>query len=77
MPPRSLTLCHLPLPTLGLHFSCSPPRPHLPLAAHRARAVAAWASSSPDSSFGSWIEDSIKKTLADNPAVIYSKSWCL
>ncbi|KAL5230573.1 hypothetical protein ABZP36_029349 [Zizania latifolia] len=80
MPPRSLTLCRLPLPALGLPCYCSPPRPRIPLAARRARAVAARASSSssssPDSSFGSRMEDSIKKTLADNPVVIYSKSWC-
>ena len=33
-------------------------------------------SPSPDSSFGSRMEDSVKKTVSDNPVVIYSKSWC-
>ncbi|XVF21463.1 hypothetical protein REPUB_Repub12eG0092400 [Reevesia pubescens] len=28
------------------------------------------------SSFGSRLEDSVKKTVADNPVVVYSKSWC-
>ncbi|XWS31341.1 hypothetical protein CRYUN_Cryun23aG0068300 [Craigia yunnanensis] len=28
------------------------------------------------SSFGSRLEESIKKTVADNPVVVYSKSWC-
>ncbi|WCJ38177.1 Glutaredoxin family protein [Euphorbia peplus] len=33
-------------------------------------------SSSSSSSFGSRLEESIKKTVADNPVVVYSKSWC-
>nr|KYP42835.1 hypothetical protein KK1_035721 [Cajanus cajan] len=32
------------------------------------------ASSSP--SFGSRLEDTIKKTVSDNPVVVYSKTWC-
>lgn len=80
MPPRSLTLSRLPVAALGLPFSsCSPPPPRLrfPIAARRARSLATRASSSsPDSSFGSRMEDSVKRTLADNPVVIYSKSWC-
>lgn len=28
------------------------------------------------SSFGSWQDDSVTKTVADNPVVVYSKSWC-
>ncbi|OMP09274.1 Glutaredoxin, partial [Corchorus olitorius] len=28
------------------------------------------------SSFGSRLEDSVKKTVADNPVVVYSKTWC-
>uniref|UniRef100_A0A0E0EP70 Glutaredoxin domain-containing protein n=1 Tax=Oryza meridionalis TaxID=40149 RepID=A0A0E0EP70_9ORYZ len=81
MPPRSLTLSRLPVAALGLPFSsCSPPPPRLrfPFAARRARSLAtrASSSSSPDSSFGSRMEDSVKRTLADNPVVIYSKSWC-
>ncbi|XVE72829.1 hypothetical protein DITRI_Ditri11bG0069800 [Diplodiscus trichospermus] len=28
------------------------------------------------SSFGSRLEESVKKTVADNPVVVYSKSWC-
>ncbi|XP_006659715.2 monothiol glutaredoxin-S10 [Oryza brachyantha] len=80
MPSRSLALCRLPAAAaLGLpvsSFSPPPPRP-FPSAARRARSLAARASSSsPDSSFGSRMEDSVKKTLADNPIVIYSKSWC-
>uniref|UniRef100_A0A7N0ZQJ7 Glutaredoxin domain-containing protein n=1 Tax=Kalanchoe fedtschenkoi TaxID=63787 RepID=A0A7N0ZQJ7_KALFE len=27
-------------------------------------------------SFGSRLEDSVKKTVADNPVVVYSKTWC-
>jgi glutaredoxin 3 len=78
MPPPCPTLCRLPAANLGLPWSrpCLAV-PRLALAARRARAVAARASSSsPDSSFGSRMEDSVKKTLADNPIVIYSKSWC-
>ncbi|KAL8160707.1 hypothetical protein V2J09_002244 [Rumex salicifolius] len=28
------------------------------------------------SSFGSRLEDSVKKTISDNPVVVYSKTWC-
>ncbi|KAJ7972559.1 Glutaredoxin [Quillaja saponaria] len=28
------------------------------------------------SSFGSRLEESVKKTLAENPVVVYSKTWC-
>ncbi|KAF0900844.1 hypothetical protein E2562_035479 [Oryza meyeriana var. granulata] len=80
MPSRSLAICPLPVAALGLPFSsCSQLRPRLTLAARRARSLAARSSSSnssPDSSFGSRMEDFVKKTLADNPVVIYSKSWC-
>ncbi|CAO2169932.1 unnamed protein product, partial [Urochloa humidicola] len=79
-PPPGTTLCRLPPATAGLSLSlpCLPSLPRLSLAARRARAVAARAASSdsPDSSFGSRMEDSVKKTVADNPVVIYSKSWC-
>ncbi|KAM3190485.1 hypothetical protein ACQJBY_068527 [Aegilops geniculata] len=80
MPPPCPTLCRLPATNLGLPWCPrSIPLPRLALAARRTRAVAARASSSsssPDSSFGSRMEDSVKKTLADNAVVIYSKSWC-
>lgn len=33
-------------------------------------------SSSSSSSFGSRLEDSVKKTIAENPVVVYSKTWC-
>ncbi|XP_062192952.1 monothiol glutaredoxin-S10-like [Phragmites australis] len=78
-PPPGLTLCRLPVATMGLPLPCSLSHPHLSLAARRARAVAARASSSSssqDSSFGSRMEESVKRTVADNPVVIYSKSWC-
>jgi len=79
-PPPGMTLCRLPTAALGLPLSlpCLLSRPRLSLAARHARAVAARASSSssPDPSFGSRMEESVKKTVADNPVVIYSKSWC-
>nr|CAB3483849.1 unnamed protein product [Digitaria exilis] len=82
-PPPGMTLCRLPTATLGLSLSLPRflSRPSLSLAARRARAVAVRAassssSSSPDSSFGSRMEETVKKTVADNPVVIYSKSWC-
>ncbi len=28
------------------------------------------------SSFGSRLEDSVKKTVVENPVVVYSKTWC-
>ncbi|PKI76824.1 hypothetical protein CRG98_002810 [Punica granatum] len=28
------------------------------------------------SSFGSRLEDTVKKTLSENPVVVYSKTWC-
>ncbi|KAL2323374.1 hypothetical protein Fmac_027753 [Flemingia macrophylla] len=31
---------------------------------------------SSSSSFGSRLEDTIKKTVSDNPVVVYSKTWC-
>ncbi|CAF2069287.1 unnamed protein product [Brassica napus] len=33
-------------------------------------------SSSSSSSFGSGMEESVKKTVADNTVVVYSKTWC-
>ncbi|CAL5000466.1 unnamed protein product [Urochloa decumbens] len=82
-PPPGMTLCRLPTasPALPLSLPCFPSRHRLSLAARRAGSVAARASSSPsssspDSSFGSRMEESVKKTVADNPVVIYSKSWC-
>ncbi|XP_073012782.1 monothiol glutaredoxin-S10 [Typha latifolia] len=33
-------------------------------------------SSSSSSSFGSRLEESVKKTVSENPVVIYSKTWC-
>uniref|UniRef100_A0A2P2K8G3 Uncharacterized protein MANES_13G042100 n=1 Tax=Rhizophora mucronata TaxID=61149 RepID=A0A2P2K8G3_RHIMU len=33
-------------------------------------------SSSSSSSFGSRLEETVRKTVADNPVVVYSKSWC-
>ncbi|KAL6662042.1 hypothetical protein ACP70R_001426 [Stipagrostis hirtigluma subsp. patula] len=81
-PPSGLSLCRLPAATLALPLAlpCSLSRHRLSLAARRARAVVARASSSssssPDSSFGSRMEESVKRTVADNPVVIYSKSWC-
>ncbi|KAJ6339033.1 hypothetical protein OIU76_008488, partial [Salix suchowensis] len=38
--------------------------------------VRATDSSSPSSSFGSRLEDAVKKTVAENPVVVYSKTWC-
>jgi len=34
------------------------------------------ATSSSSASFGSRLEDTIKKTVAENPVVVYSKTWC-
>ncbi|KAI3806114.1 hypothetical protein L1987_22006 [Smallanthus sonchifolius] len=28
-------------------------------------------------SFGSRLEETVKKTITDNPVVVYSKTWCL
>ncbi|CAM0148556.1 unnamed protein product [Urochloa decumbens] len=79
-PPPGMTLCRLPTatPALPLSLPCLPSRARLSLAARRARASSSSpsSSSSPDSSFGSRMEESVKKTVADNPVVIYSKSWC-
>ncbi|XP_021763370.1 monothiol glutaredoxin-S10-like [Chenopodium quinoa] len=33
-------------------------------------------SSSSSSSFGSRLEESVKKTVTENPVVVYSKTWC-
>ncbi|XP_030454989.1 glutaredoxin-C5, chloroplastic [Syzygium oleosum] len=33
-------------------------------------------SSSSSSSFGSRLEDAVRKTVAENPVVVYSKTWC-
>ncbi|XP_061368612.1 glutaredoxin-C5, chloroplastic [Gastrolobium bilobum] len=40
------------------------------------RAMSSSSSSSSSSSFGSRLEETIKKTVADNPVVVYSKTWC-
>ncbi|OAY78341.1 Monothiol glutaredoxin-S10 [Ananas comosus] len=43
----------------------------------RSMAAASSASSpSSSSSFGSRLEESVKKTVAENPVVVYSKTWC-
>ncbi|KAL6900621.1 hypothetical protein ACP4OV_005297 [Aristida adscensionis] len=81
--PPGLALRRLPAAALGLAAPRAPPPRALPLslAARRAGAFAARAASSssspsPDSSFGSRMEESVRRTVADNPVVIYSKSWC-
>ncbi|XP_031404344.1 monothiol glutaredoxin-S10-like [Punica granatum] len=39
--------------------------------------VQAMSDTSPSSSsFGSRLEDTVKKTLSENPVVVYSKTWC-
>lgn len=43
---------------------------------YRPMSVRATDSSSPSSSFGSRLEDAVKKTVAENPVVVYSKTWC-
>ncbi|KAK3122458.1 hypothetical protein QOZ80_8BG0669870 [Eleusine coracana subsp. coracana] len=78
-PPPGLTSSRLPTATPGLPLPCPLSRPRLFLAGRRAGAVAvraASSSSSGDSSFGSRMEESVKRTVAENPIVIYSKSWC-
>ncbi|XP_004495035.1 monothiol glutaredoxin-S10 isoform X2 [Cicer arietinum] len=40
------------------------------------RAMSSSSSSSSSSSFGSRLEETIKNTVAQNPVVVYSKSWC-
>ncbi|XP_050206698.1 monothiol glutaredoxin-S10 [Mercurialis annua] len=51
-----------PATILGVNGS----RKHRPLISIRAMS----------SSFGSRLEESVKKTVSENPVVVYSKSWC-
>ncbi|KAI6694503.1 hypothetical protein NL676_022213 [Syzygium grande] len=46
--------------------------------ARRRASVQAASSPSPSSSssFGSRLEDAVRKTVAENPVVVYSKTWC-
>uniref|UniRef100_A0A1J3CY43 Monothiol glutaredoxin-S12, chloroplastic n=1 Tax=Noccaea caerulescens TaxID=107243 RepID=A0A1J3CY43_NOCCA len=50
-------------------------KPVTPLRIASVRAMSSSSSSSP-SSFGSTLEESVKTTVAENPVVVYSKSWC-
>ncbi|KAM6564998.1 hypothetical protein CsatB_024996 [Cannabis sativa] len=40
------------------------------------RPISVQAMSSSSSSFGSRLEETVRKTLEENPVVIYSKTWC-
>ncbi|CAO2839843.1 unnamed protein product [Amaranthus hypochondriacus] len=40
------------------------------------RAMSSSSSSSSSPSFGSRLEDTVKKTVTENPVVVYSKTWC-
>ncbi|KAI3409531.1 Glutaredoxin domain-containing protein [Psidium guajava] len=40
------------------------------------QAASSGPSSSSPSSFGSRLEETVRKTLAENPVVVYSKTWC-
>uniref|UniRef100_G3MQU3 Glutaredoxin domain-containing protein n=1 Tax=Amblyomma maculatum TaxID=34609 RepID=G3MQU3_AMBMU len=77
--------CHLLLPTIRSPPSLSfCPSPSPSSSSRRSRTltltVRSTSSSSPSSSssssFGARLEDSVKKTVAENPVVIYSKTWC-
>ncbi|KAM0054168.1 putative thioredoxin-disulfide reductase [Helianthus debilis subsp. tardiflorus] len=74
----SVSLSHIPpnspsLPFISRNFShrktssrtCLPIRKHGALKVHSMTA-----------SFDSRLEDTVKKTVADNPVVVYSKTWC-
>ncbi|ONK63832.1 uncharacterized protein A4U43_C07F19400 [Asparagus officinalis] len=74
--PETARCRHLPLPVTAI----SPPPAVLrssPIYSygHR-RTFAVRSMCSKPASFGSRLEDSVKKTVAENPVVIYSKSWC-
>ncbi|XP_057424873.1 monothiol glutaredoxin-S10-like isoform X2 [Lotus japonicus] len=60
----------IPISTTHSPINASPPR-RIPTFTR-----AMCTSSSSSSSFGSRLEDTIKKTVADNPVVVYSKTWC-
>ncbi|XP_078442486.1 monothiol glutaredoxin-S10-like [Wolffia australiana] len=40
------------------------------------RSILVRSSSSPSPSFGSRMEENVKKTISENPVVVYSKTWC-
>ena len=42
----------------------------------RVISIAVRSESSSSSSFGSRMEENVKKTISDNPVVVYSKTWC-
>ncbi|XP_027365379.1 glutaredoxin-C5, chloroplastic isoform X2 [Abrus precatorius] len=70
-PSFSHTLSSLPISRIIV--SPSPrPSPRCRPTSVRVRAC----SSSSSSSFGSRLEDTIKKTVVENPVVVYSKTWC-
>ncbi|CAL1411958.1 unnamed protein product [Linum trigynum] len=43
---------------------------------HRPLTVRAMSAPSSPSSFGARLEETVKKTVAENPVVVYSKTWC-
>ncbi|KAH8517426.1 hypothetical protein Peur_049035 [Populus x canadensis] len=78
---RGLPICSTPLSnnsssslkttsTCSRILSINGPKRYRPMSAR------ATDSSSPSSSFGSRLEDAVKKTVAENPVVVYSKTWC-
>ncbi|KAJ6956584.1 hypothetical protein NC652_007607 [Populus alba x Populus x berolinensis] len=77
---RGLPICSTPLSnnssglkttsTCSRILSINGPKRYGPMS------VRATDSSSPSSSFGSRLEDAVKKTVAENPVVVYSKTWC-
>ncbi|XP_077229470.1 monothiol glutaredoxin-S10-like [Tasmannia lanceolata] len=70
LPPNSLSPSFSSLPIL--HSSLSS-RKNMSLHGERRDRVLVRAMAA---SFGSRLEESVKKTLSDNPVVIYSKTWC-
>ncbi|KAL8224995.1 hypothetical protein R6Q57_017552 [Mikania cordata] len=74
----STTLSHLPnshsslsFTTNNIHHHRTSSRTILTIRRHGAIKIHAMTAS-----FGSRLEETVKKTITDNPVVVYSKTWC-
>lgn len=77
-PSRSLS--HIPTSNPGLvtanNYYTFGSRTSLSVNGRRRRRYGAVSVQAMASSFGSRLEESVKKTVSENPVVVYSKTWC-
>ncbi|GAV63861.1 Glutaredoxin domain-containing protein [Cephalotus follicularis] len=70
---HNFSICHVPFNNITSSSSSFSGFNH---GSSRYRPISVQAMSPYSSSFGSRLEDSVKKTVEENPVVVYSKTWC-